>query len=56
MISYGSGAGADAYALHVTDRLPAARGRAPLTAAYLRRDEQIDYATYALWRGKLRID
>jgi hydroxymethylglutaryl-CoA synthase len=29
------------------------RDRAPLTSAYLQREVQIDYATYARWRGKL---
>jgi hydroxymethylglutaryl-CoA synthase len=53
VVSYGSGAGADAYALTVTDRLPAARERAPLTATYIERRVEIDYATYAKWRGKL---
>ncbi len=56
MVSYGSGAGSDAYALTVTDRLPAIRARAPLTAAYLARRQPVDYATYALWRGKLRFE
>ena len=53
LVSYGSGAGADAYALHVTDLLPECRDRAPRTASYLAREQQIDYATYARWRGKL---
>jgi hydroxymethylglutaryl-CoA synthase len=53
VVSYGSGAGADAYALTVTDRLPAARERAPLTSAYLNRRTEVDYTTYAKWRGKL---
>ncbi len=53
LVSYGSGAGADAYALHVTDLLPERRDRAPRTASYLAREQQIDYATYARWRGKL---
>ncbi|MCS6881012.1 MAG: hydroxymethylglutaryl-CoA synthase [Oscillochloridaceae bacterium] len=51
--TYGSGAGSDAYALTVTERLPACRERAPLTAAYLEREVFVDYATYARWRGKL---
>jgi hydroxymethylglutaryl-CoA synthase len=53
LVSYGSGAGADGYALRVTDKLPAAQNLAPRTAAYLERETQIDYATYARWRGKL---
>lgn len=51
--SYGSGAGSDAYALTVTERLIEARERAPLTAAYLARAVFVDYAIYARWRGKL---
>jgi hydroxymethylglutaryl-CoA synthase len=53
LVSYGSGAGSDAVALQVTDKLLAARDRAPLTATYLVREQQIDYATCARWRGKL---
>ncbi len=53
LVSYGSGAGADAYAITVTERLNEARGRAPLTEAYLARRNAVDYATYAKWRGKL---
>jgi hydroxymethylglutaryl-CoA synthase len=51
--TYGSGAGADAYALTVTERLPERRERAPLTTAYLKRAVFVDYAVYAKWRGKL---
>ena len=53
MASYGSGAGSDAYALTVTERLLERRGRAPLAAAYLQRAVFVDYAVYAKWRGKL---
>lgn len=53
LVSYGSGAGSDATALRVTDKIVAARDRAPRTAVYLDREQQIDYATYARWRGKL---
>lgn len=53
MTTYGSGAGSDAYALTVTERLLERRERAPLTAAYLRRAVFVDYAIYAKWRGKL---
>lgn len=55
MASYGSGAGSDAYALTVTERLLERRARAPLTAAYLRRAVFVDYAIYAKWRGKLLL-
>lgn len=53
MTTYGSGAGADAYALRVTDAIEARRNRAPATAAYLERETFVDYAVYAKWRGKL---
>jgi hydroxymethylglutaryl-CoA synthase len=53
LASYGSGAGSDAYALTVTERLLERRGRAPLAEAYLRRAVFVDYAIYAKWRGKL---
>jgi len=55
MASYGSGAGSDAYALTVTERLLERRARAPLTATYLRRAVFVDYAIYAKWRGKLLL-
>ncbi len=51
--TYGSGAGSDAYALRVTERIEERRARAPLTAAYLSRETFVDYAVYAKWRGKL---
>lgn len=51
--SYGSGAGADAYSLVVTEALLERRDRAPLTAAYLARQEFVDYAVYVKWRNEL---
>lgn len=51
--SYGSGAGADAYSIRVTDALLERRNRAPLTAAYLARKEFVDYAVYVKWRDEL---
>jgi len=53
MMTYGSGAGSDAYALTVTEAVLERRERAPLTATYLKRAVMIDYAIYAKWRGKL---
>src|SRR5262249_34904182 len=53
--TYGSGSGADAYALRVTEALDMRRPRAPLTAAYLARETFVDYAMYAKWRGKLMM-
>ncbi len=53
LVSYGSGAGSDAFSLQVTNRLSANRGRAPSTRDYIERRTEIDYATYARFRGKL---
>ncbi|MFM8320060.1 MAG: hydroxymethylglutaryl-CoA synthase [Chloroflexota bacterium] len=53
MVSFGSGAGSDAFALTVTDRLLERRNRAPSTQQYIARRTVIDYATYARYRGKL---
>ncbi len=53
LVSYGSGAGSDAFALTATERLLDARDRAPLTETFVARRSPVDYATYARWRGKL---
>jgi hydroxymethylglutaryl-CoA synthase len=53
IVSFGSGAGADAMVYRVTGRIEAARGLASQTQHYLDRTIPIDYATYARWRGKL---
>lgn len=52
-VSYGSGAGSDAFDLTITDRITDAQKRAPLTWDYIRRREVVDYAQYARMRGKL---
>jgi len=54
MVSYGSGAGSDSFDLVVTDRIDAARNRAPTTRDYINRRTVIDYATYCRYRGKLK--
>lgn len=54
MVSYGSGAGSDAFDLTVTDGIEYARARAPRTSQYIQRRTEIDYATYASYRGKIR--
>jgi hydroxymethylglutaryl-CoA synthase len=53
MVSFGSGAGSDAFALTVTDALLERRNLAPMTADYIARRTEIDYATYVRMRGKL---
>jgi hydroxymethylglutaryl-CoA synthase len=56
MISFGSGAGSDAFAITVTDAITERRERAPRTQDYIARRTQIDYATYARLRGKLVME
>ena len=56
MVSFGSGAGSDAFSITVTDAIQARRERAPLTQDYIARRTQIDYATYARMRGKLVME
>ena len=55
MVSFGSGAGSDAFSITVTDAILERSGRAPRTQDYIARRTQIDYATYARLRGKLTM-
>lgn len=54
MVSYGSGAGSDAFDIRVTENIKAVRSLAPATRDYIRRRTEIDYATYCRFRGKLK--
>jgi hydroxymethylglutaryl-CoA synthase len=56
MVSFGSGAGSDAFAITVTEAIRERRDRAPRTQDYIARRTQIDYATYARMRGKLVME
>jgi hydroxymethylglutaryl-CoA synthase len=53
LVSFGSGAGSDAFDLRVTEAIGERRDRAPRTTDYIARRTEIDYATYARMRGKL---
>ena len=53
MVSFGSGAGSDAFSIGVTDAIRERQNLAPHTADYIARRTEIDYATYARLRGKL---
>jgi hydroxymethylglutaryl-CoA synthase len=55
VVSYGSGAGSDAFSLRVTERIDEARDRALTTEAYINRRTEIDYATYTRYRDKLKM-
>jgi hydroxymethylglutaryl-CoA synthase len=55
VVSYGSGAGSDAFSLRVTDRIDQVRNSALTTEAYIGRRKEIDYATYTRYRDKLKM-
>lgn len=50
MVSYGSGAGSDAFSIVAKEPIGQKRGRAPTVASYIERKTYIDYATYAKFR------
>ncbi len=53
LVSFGSGAGSDAFGLRVTEQVRERQGRAPKTRDYIARRKPIDYAIYARLRDKL---
>ncbi len=53
--SYGSGAGSDAFLLTAQPALVEKRGAALSTQDYINRRIEIDYATYARYRGKIAM-
>lgn len=55
MVSYGSGAGSDAFILSITERIEEVRDKAPQTRQMLEDNRvYIDYGTYAKFRRKIR--
>ena len=55
LVSYGSGAGSDAFSLVVTELIEERQDRVPCTRDYIARRKEIDYATYVRYRKKLRM-
>jgi len=55
VVSFGSGAGSDAFDIRVTDKLQARRELAAKTQDYIVRRTEIDYATYVRYRGKITL-
>jgi hydroxymethylglutaryl-CoA synthase len=53
MVSFGSGAGSDAFGLRVTDKITDRQLKTVTTEQYIARRTEIDYAEYARMRGKL---
>jgi len=55
LVSYGSGAGSDAFSYVVTDNIVERRKNSISIERYLKRAKAIDYAVYTRYRGKLRL-
>jgi len=56
MVSFGSGAGSDGFDLRVTDAITSRQPCALSTRDYIARRYELDYATYARHRDKLRME
>ncbi|MGB9837812.1 hydroxymethylglutaryl-CoA synthase [Methanothermobacter sp. KEPCO-1] len=54
-VSYGSGAGSDAFIIEVTDEIERKRDLAPTVSEIISRKKYVDYALYAKFKGKLRM-
>jgi hydroxymethylglutaryl-CoA synthase len=54
-VSFGSGAGSDAFSITVTEAITARQRLAPTTQNYINRRTEIDYATYVRYRHKLHM-
>lgn len=55
VVSFGSGAGSDAFDILVNDRITGRQELATSTQEYIARRTEIDYATYARYRGILNL-
>ena len=54
-VSYGSGAGSDAFIIEVNDLIDERRDLAPSVAEIIKNKRYVDYAIYAKFKGKLRM-
>jgi hydroxymethylglutaryl-CoA synthase len=54
-VSYGSGAGSDAFSITVNDRIEDVQGNAPKVSDMISKKSYVDYAVYAKYKGKLRM-
>ena len=55
-VSFGSGAGSDAFIVRATEHITERRNLAPTTQDYIARRTEIDYATYVRYARKLYTD
>ncbi len=53
-VSFGSGAGSDAFSIVVQDAIESKRDLAPKVLDYVKRRKYVDYALYAVYRNKIR--
>jgi hydroxymethylglutaryl-CoA synthase len=54
-VSYGSGAGSDAFSLRITEAIVDRQARAPMTHEYVARRREVDYGMYVRLVRKLRL-
>jgi len=54
MVSYGSGAGSDAFDIHVEEEITRRRGEVPTVDDYITRKTYVNYAIYAKYRRKIK--
>lgn len=55
-VSYGSGAGSDAFTITVNDRIEETRNKAKTLEEIQKNLTYVDYATYAKFKGKIKMD
>jgi hydroxymethylglutaryl-CoA synthase len=55
LVSFGSGAGSDAFCWQTNAQLPLRQALAPRTGDYIERRTLIDYATYLRFRGQIEM-
>ena len=55
IVSYGSGAGSDAFVMEVNDRIEEVKDLANKTADYKKEKKYLDYAVYAKYKGKIKM-
>ena len=55
VISYGSGAGSDAFTITVKDEIEERRDLAPKTQEIIDQKTYVDYAVYAKFKGKIKM-
>ncbi len=54
-VSFGSGAGSDAFGLEITEAVRDRRDKSRTTESYIRERTEVDYAQYARMRGKITL-